>query len=955
MALAYLVLALLVSLPFLFILARRPVLRRLALRNATRRPREALLVIAGSLLGAAIITGSFVVGDTLDASIRQQAKAHLGPVDELILTNDPYLFGQLRSRVTSLPKTEVDGVLPFAKIDVASAASQSGVQLAAPKTQLLAFDFGSARPFGGDPRETGVKGADPLPDHAAIGVDLARSLQIQIGDVLDVYAYGRATHLLVDRILPRRGLAGFWLGVEPEARNVLVSWDTFAHVIAPSRWRHAEQYAPPDYAVAVSNRGGVESGAKLTDEVSATLERATTGLHVSVVPVKQMALDAAEQSGKAFTEMFTSMGSFGVLAGILLLINLFVMLAAERKPELGMARAVGMRRSALVGGFATEGWLYAVTAAVLGAAAGVGLGRLIVFAFDRLLSTEHNRFELTFSLVPASVAGGFTIGLLIALLTVVGTSVRVSRLNVIRAIRDIPEPPSRSHRRWLVVGTLVTLVGLLWSASALSSQEPFALLLAPMLVLAGLVPLLGRFFGTRPTATLLAGLVVVWGALVFVLFPDPATEANIMVWVSQGIALTAAAVTVAALQQERVAAAIGKLLPGNKLGARLGLAYPLARRSRTALTVAMYALVIFILTFITTLSAMIQSQRTSSATKVAGGYDAVVWSSASNPLPPRLLRSRPDVRYVAPLATVQAEFQTGEMSSTTPWNLTAFDAGFLAGGAPKLKDRGTYPSDRAAWEAVLDDPKLVIVDEQFLQTGGGPHSLPDVGDRVRVTDPYSGRALTLTVAALSEIDYYIANGALYGERGAKALFGSRLVPSRAYVDLAPGVDAELFSTRLQGAYLEHAVEAASISELVEEAYAIWNQIFLIFQGYLALGLVVGVAGLAVVMVRAVRERRRQIGALRAIGFGSGTVGRAFTLESAFVAVEGTFIGVSLALLTLSNLVTNTDVFGDATLSVPWVSLGVLILGTITASIAATLAPAVSASRIKPAVALRITD
>ena len=67
--------------------------------------------------------------------------------------------------------------------------------------------------------------------------------------------------------------------------------------------------------------------------------------------------------------MFTAMGSFGVLAGLLLLVNLFVMLAAERKTELGMARAVGMRRSELVGAFATEGWLYALVATALGVAA----------------------------------------------------------------------------------------------------------------------------------------------------------------------------------------------------------------------------------------------------------------------------------------------------------------------------------------------------------------------------------------------------------------------------------------------------------------------------------------------------------------------------------------------------------------------------------------------------------
>ena len=72
---------LLLSAPFVYVLARRPVLRRLALRNALRRPREATLVVLGSMLGAAIITGSLVVGDTMGASVRQIAYTHLGPVD----------------------------------------------------------------------------------------------------------------------------------------------------------------------------------------------------------------------------------------------------------------------------------------------------------------------------------------------------------------------------------------------------------------------------------------------------------------------------------------------------------------------------------------------------------------------------------------------------------------------------------------------------------------------------------------------------------------------------------------------------------------------------------------------------------------------------------------------------------------------------------------------------------
>src|SRR5688572_26774554 len=71
-----------------FDLLFRPTFRRLALRNVLRRKNEALLVVAGSLLGTAIITSSFIVGDTLDASIRDTARTQLGPIDETVRVTD---------------------------------------------------------------------------------------------------------------------------------------------------------------------------------------------------------------------------------------------------------------------------------------------------------------------------------------------------------------------------------------------------------------------------------------------------------------------------------------------------------------------------------------------------------------------------------------------------------------------------------------------------------------------------------------------------------------------------------------------------------------------------------------------------------------------------------------------------------------------------------------------------
>ncbi len=954
MATVALAAALLLSLPFVYVLVRRPVLRRLALRNAIRRPREAALVVVGAMLGAAIITGSFVVGDTLDRSTRQLAYSHLGPVDEVVAQRSNSEWEQQSARLVRLPRRTVDGVLPFASIDAAVTAGPAGARRSVPRSQVVSLDFARARAFGGQPLSTGISGPTPGLFHADVTADLARSLDVAPGGRIEVWGYGLESTLVVDSVLPRRGLAGLTLGQvqHADANNVLVSLDTFLVLASPVS--HPERFASPTYAVAVSNRGGVESGVGLTDAVSKQITRLTGD--TQILTIKRNVLDQAKANGDAFSQLFTGMGSFGVLAGVLLLVNLFVMLAAERKPELGMARAVGMRRSWLVGGFATEGWLYALVASLLGTLVGIGLGRLIIAASTRVFSTEHNRFELIFTVRGPSIAEGFAIGFLIALVTVVATSVRISRLNIIAAIRDLPETRvRRRRRRWLAIGGAATLLGAVWTLSALPQDEPFGLLLGPVLVLAGLGPLACRWIPTKTVITWISAAVAVWGVLLFSIFPGAGSGASMMVWVAQGVTLTGAAVVLIAVQQERVAAGIRRFAPGRGLALRLGLAYPLARRSRTGLTVAMYALVVFILTFITTLSAMIGGRVDTSTRKVAGGYDVVVSSSAANPIPLVKLADRPGVRAVAPLSTVTASFTRAGETSPTPWNLTAFDASFYRLGR-KLADRGSYSSDRAAWDAVLRDPRLVIVDEGFLTTGGGPGTrLPEIGDRLTVSDLQTGKRRSLRIAAMAESDVLINNGALYGRPGARSLFGEQLVPARAYIALQPGVNADRFATSLQGSYPENGAEAASIRSLMQEAFSIWDAMFQLFQGYLGLGLIVGIAGLAVVMVRAVRERKRQIGMLRAIGFGWRTVGRSFAIEAGFIAVEGTLIGAGLALLTISNIVANTDVFGDMTLTVPWLSLLVLLAGTVAASLLATAGPAVSATRIKPAVALRTVD
>jgi putative ABC transport system permease protein len=370
----------------------------------------------------------------------------------------------------------------------------------------------------------------------------------------------------------------------------------------------------------------------------------------------------------------------------------------------------------------------------------------------------------------------------------------------------------------------------------------------------------------------------------------------------------------------------------------------------------MYALVVFILTFITTISHMIDAQKTRTTAHVRGGYAVVVDSSAANPIRAADLAAYPGVKAVAPLEHTTASFTVARMTKSAPWALTAYDERFVASGPPRLEDRGRYRTDAAAWRAVAANPRLVMVDSVFLQNSGGPPSFKaEVGTKIRVEDATTGRSRVVTVAAITTPDAFIANGVFYGRRGARQLFGDRLVPNRLYVQIDRGVDATRLASSIQGHFLDNGASATAISDLMDESFRMTTQIFQLFEGYLALGLLVGIAGIAVVMIRAVRERRRPIGTLRAIGYGSQVVGRSFAIETAFIALEGTVIGASLALLTLYTLVSNSDAMGDVTFSVPYLPLLTLLIGTVAASLLATVAPAVSAARIRPAVALRTTD
>lgn len=948
----------------LVVAVRHAVPRRLALRSIARRPGETVLVVLGSLLGTAIITGSFIVGDTLDASIRASARTQLGPIDETVTAFGTEALPALRESLDGLQEhPAIDGVTYGVRssgtIGARLDAEDSAVR---PSALLLEIDFEEAAGFGGDPEATGLEGtATPGTGEAVVSEDLAEELEVDAGDRITVFAYGGERSLRVTGVVPRVGLAGYSTDFNSQSFNVFLSPGTLAGLVdeAPK----GLEASPPLSLAFVSNTGDVFEGADRTRQALGVIRERLQGIEgADVIDSKRDVLDQAEEQGSQFSELFLSIGAFAVIAGILLLVNIFVMLAEERKGELGMMRAVGMRRAQLVRAFYLEGSMYAAAASVLGAVAGIGVGAAIVLvAADIFAGAGDFSLELIFTPELASIAGGFLIGLLISLVTAFATSLRISRLNVIRAIRDLPEPPAGGRRlRSLVLGWLATLGGVAITAQAVVSSNAAAGFAGPGLLGMGLTALLGRFLPRRWVVTVIGLLVVAWGIFGPTAFPDVFGEAETPVFVLQGVLLTGAAVAVLAANQASVGRWVRAVSGGTRnLAARLGLAYPLAKRFRTTMTLSMYALVVFTLIFISVLSNIFGGQVEEFTEDEAGGYELLVRSSAANPLAPGEAEAADGVALAAPLrfAAFSVEFKTEDRDDFEFWALSGIDERFIEGGPPELESwSDAYRSEEEVWEAVLEDPTLIVLDGFFLQQGGPEDRPAEVGETVVIRDPVGGTMVERTAVGKT-LGGFAFSGPFVSQESILEVLGERAAPNRLYVSLDPGASAEEVAAFLEEDHIESGVEARTFGEIVSESQSVNLQFFRLMQGYLALGLLVGISGLGVIMVRSVRERRREVGVLRSLGFQPGTVGRSFLLESAFVAMEGLLIGAALSIVTAYQLLANAEIFGsaDITFEVPWIEVAVLLAVTLVASLLATGWPARQASRIEPAVALRITD
>ena len=992
---------------------------RMAARNLPRRRAQTALVVLGLMLATMLFSASFTTGDTLTNSLRLQSLENLGQVDVQVQaegqdSSEGQPFGETtaeRARyfdadVAAQAREElsrsdrVAGVAPLATETVPVTAK--GTDLSEPTVSVLGIEEGSMRGFD---RLTTASGealgvGDLGRNEVYLSAEAAKGLDVREGDVV------KATLAPEPEVKPNAGgtpvpnadaaalaaaeEAAALAAPKPSELTVAGVYEAGANPSASASMvmplgRLQERVGEEGRinSVLITHEGPAVEGGAGTDGTIGALGPVLRENELAAEPVKRDAIEEADEGGETFTSIFLLFGQFSVAAGVLLIFLIFVMLAAERKHELGIARAVGMRRGHLMRMFAFEGAMYAVIASLIGSVLGVGVGWLMVRVLGEAFAGQG--FDIRFATSPENVVIAFCLGMVLTFAVVLISSWRVSRLNVVRAIRDIPEPDRKGRSVKGVLLALATpIVGALLTFQGLRAEQMGLYMLGISLLIVG-AALIARVLRLPERIAFTAAGVLLLGLwlLPYSFAPEGMTEGIDLFFIS-GVMIVLAGVWIVIHNSDLLLGAIVAMfgwIRGMPPVLRAAVSYPMQSRFRTGMTLAMFSLVVFTIVTMSFITAAFGSIF-SDTDRLSGGFD--VRADAGYAVPIRDMDgalkdaeglNEDDIAAVGTFTGLPVEAkQRGTDREADTLFVQGVDGGYTENVGYGFKSTvAEYGTDEEVWTALREEENTAVISAQLAPSrenfdfGDGPPSIELSGfygedatlpDDLYITaeDPESGRTRDLRVVGVLEDSAFFAPSVMTSAATIDGLAGSP-VPAQSYqFKLADGADAGAVTKDLEKAFAENGLQAVAVEEEIRDGSASQGLFNNLLMGFMGLGLLVGIAALGVIAARSVVERRQQIGMLRALGFQRGQVRLAFLIESSFVALLGIGLGVALgAALSVGIVDSFAEQFAGVQYTVPWTTLGVVIGLAYFASLLTTFLPARQASKVYPAEALRYAE
>ncbi len=930
---------------------------RVALRGLAGRKFRAALTALAIVLGVAMISGTYVLTDTIDRAFDRIFVDSYAGTDAVVTGKG--LGGSFEGEPIASPPVPADVLeevksAPSVDAAVGSVIEESAVKIIDREGDPIVKNA----PTFGFGLDASVPRFNPLELRQGRWPSGANEVVIDSGTAEDE-GYNVGDRVPIATFQPVRefevvGIAQYG-GVES------IGGATFAVFDLPTAQRLLDRENQYD-AISVAAKPGLspeELAADLEDELPTSVE------------VRTGTEQADEDAGDIATFVtiiryfLLTFGFIALFVGAFVIFNTLSITVAQRTRELATLRTLGASRRQVRGTVLLEALVIGALASVVGLFAGLGLASGLNSLF-RALELELPTTSLVFSMRTVIVA--LAVGILVTVVAGLAPAIRATRVPPIAAVREgATLPPSRMARYWPYVAAVLVALAVVLLGYALFVDEIDTV--QRLLSIGGGVLLL--FIGVamlspklvRPLASLTSP-VATWAVVALSVLLYPITLAY---WL-----LRYAAFSSDRPASKRALALVGGIVLSVFLPLLLPIVLvmwvlskvtrfepewplefpnvrpertlqPIARENarrnpgRTAATAAALMIGIALVTFVAVLTQGLRESNSDAITKqiradyvitsqdgysefVAGATDAV----ETAPNAALVTDVREDVGRVA--GSTQA------VTGIDPARITeayAFD--WKEGNDAVLGELGRFG-------AIVGDD---FADDKDLT----------VGERFSIQAP-SGKTAQFEVKGIYEPPpFYPLLGAVSIP---KQTWDATFEPPRnrfIFVNV-PGDPTEQGKDQLEAAVAKYPdTRVQTRQEWIDKEDSEFQTFLAMIYVLLALSVIVSIFGIINTLVLSVFERTRELGMERAVGMTRRQVRRMIRQESVITALIGAALGLPLGIF-LAALVTRALGEFDVQFAVPTTQLIVFAFAAILVGMVAALMPARRAARLNVLQALQ---
>ncbi len=581
----------------------------------------------------------------------------------------------------------------------------------------------------------------------------------------------------------------------------------------------------------------------LADMLRREIDPASVGLFFR--PVRAEAV-AAGKKAQNFGTLFLGMSFFLIASSVLLVGLLFVFGVQQRSEQVGTLLAMGFRPRQVRRMLLIEGGAVALVGGAVGAFAGLLYTKAIIHGLGTVWTgAAAGTSTIRFHAEPLTLAAGGIAGVLIALAAMWITLRGRMKLSAGELLTGASVPRARLGRKaglWLGSGLVIVALVILFAGAGGDKDAPAV------------------FFSAG--ATMLAGALAFIGALM----SAPARSSH----------------------------------PARLTFSRLVLGNITRRPGRSLATVALLACGVFL---IVAVGANRKTPRKDfGKTSPVGGF--ALYGESALPVPGDLNDAKETGRKYGLTPSdlegarfVQLRIHEGDDASCL--NLNRPQRPKIMGVSPEqLQGRFTFArtieKTNQPWlmlNGVMSDGAVPAIGDQVTITWALEKS---VGDTLSYTDE-QGRTFQVRLVG-SLAGSILQGGLIISERNFTERFGSES-GCRAFLVEVPAGKAETLTRTLTGnrRLSDLGLELTPTSERLAGFYAVNNTYLSIFQTLGSLGLLLGSAGLGVVVLRNVLERRGELALLRAVGFSKPAIYRMVLYEHWTLLAAGLLCGSTVGL------------------------------------------------------------